>query len=78
MNSMTQKGDGAKEETEVKYYMSREGFYVGQEGEFLIHDSLKRPIERIRGKIITLMGGKTASLYAMVQTERGMRPGRLL
>lgn len=67
-----QKQEGAA----VKYHMAMGEFHVGQEGEFVLHDAFKRPIEKVRGKILTLMEGETA-LYAMLRTERGLRPGRL-
>lgn len=60
----------------VRYFTTAGGFHVGQEGEFLLHDAFKRPIEKVRGKIVTLMEGEN-SLYAMLRTERGLRPGRL-
>lgn len=60
----------------VKYYMTKEGFHVGQEGDFLLHDSLRQPIETIHGKIVSLMEGES-SLYALLRTDRGIRPGRL-
>ena len=60
----------------VKYHTAKEGFHVGQEGEFLLHDSFKRPLERVRGKIVSLIEGK-GSLYALLQTDNGVRPGRL-
>jgi hypothetical protein len=52
------------------------GFKVGQEGEFLLYDSFHNPIETVRGKIVKLMDGKD-SLYAILETEQGMRPARL-
>ncbi len=60
----------------MRYHTAREGFHVGQEGEFLLHDSFKRPLELVRGKIVSLIEGKS-SLYALLQTEKGVRPGRL-
>ncbi|MFA5515535.1 MAG: hypothetical protein WDA20_04545 [Desulfuromonadales bacterium] len=75
---MDLQGTQVKEEVKVKFHMTKEGFFVGQEGEFLIHDSRKMPIERVKGKIVSLMEGDTSSLYAMLQTDRGVRPGRLL
>ncbi len=60
----------------VLYLYSKAGYYVGQKGDFWLHDSLKRPIEKVRGEIVSLMEGKD-SLYAMLRTDRGMRPGRL-
>lgn len=54
----------------------KEDFWVGQEGEFLLYDSFHRPIETVQGKIIKLIDGKD-SLYALIETERGIRPGRL-
>ena len=65
-----------EERAAIKFHMAKEGFHVGQEGEFLLHDSRKRPIEMVRGKIVTLVEGER-SLYAMLQTDNGMRPGRL-
>lgn len=64
------------EKAPVKYHMAAGGFQVGQEGEFLLHDAFKRPIETVRGTIVTLMEGES-SLYAMLRTDRGLRPGRL-
>ncbi len=53
-------------------------FFVGQEGEFLLLDSFSNPIETVTGKILRLMeGNHTDALYAMIQTERGIRPARL-
>jgi hypothetical protein len=53
-------------------------FFVGQEGEFLLLDSFSNLIEIVTGKIIRLMDGKNGhSLYAMISTERGIRPARL-
>jgi hypothetical protein len=66
-----------KEGGEVKFFRAKEGFHIGQEGEFLLHDSFNRPIEKVKGKIVSLMEGKTSSLYVMILTDRGMRPGRL-
>lgn len=54
----------------------KEDFWVGQEGEFLLYDSFHRPIETVQGKIVKLLEGKD-SLYALIETERGIRPGRL-
>jgi hypothetical protein len=51
-------------------------FHVGQAGEFLLLDAFNQPIEAVEGEIVRLMKGETA-LYAMIQTERGLRPGRL-
>lgn len=51
-------------------------YQVGQEGEFLLYDSFHHPIETVKGKIVRLMDGED-SLYAIIETERGMRPGRL-
>ncbi len=65
-----------EEREEVCYHMKKEGYYVGQKGDFWLHDSFKRPIEKVRGEIISLMEGKD-SLYAMLRTERGTRPARL-
>ena len=69
-------GDQRMEAQPVRYHTAVEGFHVGQEGDFIIRDSLKQPIETVRGKIISLMEGSNA-LYAMLQTDRGVRPGRL-
>lgn len=66
-----------QEGTTIKYYREKAGFHVGQEGEFLLHDSFMRPIETVRGQIISLIEGRT-SLYAMLRTESGVRPGRLI
>ncbi|MBE0596928.1 MAG: hypothetical protein IH614_06655 [Desulfuromonadales bacterium] len=60
----------------VKYHQAKEGFHVGQVGDFLLHDSFNRPIETIHGQIVTLVEGKS-SLYALLRTETGIRPGRL-
>lgn len=60
----------------TKGQQSMEDFQVGQEGEFLLYDSFHKPIEKVRGKIVKLMDGKD-SLYAILETERGMRPARL-
>lgn len=51
-------------------------FCIGQEGEFLLYDAFHRPLETVQGKIVKLMDGKDA-LYALIETERGIRPGRL-
>jgi hypothetical protein len=51
-------------------------YHVGQAGEFLLLDAFNQPIESVHGQIVRLMEGKN-SLYAMIQTERGLRPGRL-
>lgn len=51
-------------------------FCVGQEGKFLIYDAFHEPIETIHGKIVQLMEGQE-SLYALIQTKRGLRPARL-
>ena len=61
----------------IQYHIEKEGFYVGQEGEFLLRDSNKNPMYSVRGKILKIMEGKS-SLYAMIQTESGLRPGRLI
>lgn len=53
-----------------------ETFRVGQEGEFELFDAFHRPIETVQGKIVHLMDGKD-SLYALIETKRGIRPGRL-
>ena len=55
---------------------TKEDFWVGQEGEFLLYDSFHHPIGTVHGKIIQLMDGKD-SLYALIETKRGVRPGRL-
>jgi hypothetical protein len=64
------------ERKKVLYHKSKEGYHVGQKGDFWLHDSFKQPIEKVRGEIVSLMEGKD-SLYAMLRTERGLRPGRL-
>ena len=60
----------------MKYLQAASGFHVDQEGEFVLYDSLSRPIEKVEGKIVALMEGEKA-FYAMIKTERGVRPGRL-
>jgi hypothetical protein len=60
----------------MTHMLSREGFHVGQEGEFLLLDAFNQPIESVQGEIVQLMEGKN-SLYAMIMTARGLRPGRL-
>jgi hypothetical protein len=60
----------------VKERLARESYRVGQEGEFLLYDSFHKPIETVKGKIVKLMDGED-SLYAIIETERGIRPGRL-
>lgn len=65
-----------KKNSAAKDQQSMEDFQVGQEGEFLLYDSFHEPIETVRGKIVKLMDGKD-SLYAILETERGMRPARL-
>ena len=60
----------------AKDVQSRKGFQVGQIGEFTIYNSFHEPIETVRGRIVKLMDGKD-SLYALIETERGMRPARL-
>jgi hypothetical protein len=57
-------------------YAQMQDFHVGQAGEFLLLDAFNQPLEAVHGKIVQLMEGETA-LYAMIQTERGLRPGRL-
>ena len=69
--SLSTEGSGS-----IRYHIEKEGFYVGQEGEFLLRDSNKKPMYSVRGKILKIMEGKS-SLYAMIQTESGLRPGRL-
>lgn len=64
------------QEAGIRYYDANEGFHVGQEGEFLLHDSFRRPMETVRGQIVTLVRGES-SLYALLKTDRGIRPGRL-
>jgi hypothetical protein len=59
-----------------KERLPNESYRVGQEGEFLLYDSFHKPIETVKGKIVKLMDGED-SLYAVIETERGMRPGRL-
>jgi len=54
----------------------RDKYYIGQVGDFLLYDSFYNPIERIHGKIVNLMDGQKA-LYALIETERGIRPARL-
>lgn len=53
-----------------------EDFRVGQEGEFQLYDAFHRPIETVQGRIVQLMDGKDC-LYALIETKRGVRPGRL-
>ena len=60
----------------VKERVPNESYRVGQEGEFLLYDSFHNPIETVKGTIVKLMDGED-SLYAIIETERGMRPGRL-
>lgn len=60
----------------AKDIQSRKEFRVGQTGEFTIYNSFHEPIEKVRGRIVRLMDGKD-SLYALIETERGMRPARL-
>lgn len=60
----------------MRYLQARAGFHVDQKGEFVLYDSLHRPIEKVEGKIVALMEGDN-SFYAMIETERGVRPGRL-
>lgn len=60
----------------TRIQLAKGGFQVGQEGEFLLYDSFHNPIETVRGKIVKLMEGKD-SVYAILETERGMRPARL-
>lgn len=67
---------GQEGQAPVKYHRAAGGYYVGQEGEFLLHDSFSQPIETVRGKIVTLVEGQS-SLYALLRTDRGIRPGRL-
>lgn len=53
-------------------------FFVGQEGDFLLLDSFSDLIEVVNGEIVQLMEGENAnSVYAMILTERGVRPARL-
>jgi hypothetical protein len=53
-------------------------FFVGQEGEFILLDSFSNLIEKVSGRIVRLMEGKNGrSIYAMISTERGVRPARL-
>jgi hypothetical protein len=61
----------------VKHLKSGGGYHVGEEGEFTVHDAYNQPIETIRGKILNLIEGEK-SLYAMIRTDRGVRPARLL
>lgn len=53
-----------------------EEYYVGQTGSFMLLDAFYNPIETVQGRIVQLMDGKD-SLYAMIETERGVRPARL-
>lgn len=53
-------------------------FFVGQEGEFALLDSFSNLIEMVNGRILRLMAGENAgSVYALIITERGIRPARL-
>jgi hypothetical protein len=58
------------------YVQTKGDYHVGQAGDFLLLDAFNQPIEAVYGEIIQLMEG-TNSLYAMIRTERGLRPGRL-
>ena len=70
--------EGAQTGMSIQETQARLDFYVGQEGEFLLLDSFSNPIETVTGKILRLMAGNhTDVLYAMLQTERGIRPARL-
>lgn len=60
----------------MRYLQATAGYHVEQEGEFILYDSLHRPIETVEGKIVALIEGEQ-SFYAMIETERGVRPGRL-
>lgn len=60
----------------MKKVREKSGFYVGQEGEFEILDTLARPIETVQGRITELIEGEE-SLYALIRTEKGLRPGRI-
>lgn len=51
-------------------------YHVGQAGDFLLLDAFNQPIEAVHGEIVQLMEGQN-SLYAMIRTARGLRPGRL-
>jgi len=56
----------------------RREFFVGQEGEFQLLDSFSNPIEIVAGKIVKIMKSENSnSVYAMIATERGIRPARL-
>lgn len=53
-------------------------FFIGQEGEFQLLDSFSNPIEIVEGKIVKIMESENSnSVYAMIATERGIRPARL-
>jgi hypothetical protein len=60
----------------MTYVQTKGDYHVGQAGEFLLLDAFNQPIESVHGEIVQLMEGKN-SLYAMIQTARGLRPGRL-
>ena len=56
----------------------RREFFVGQEGEFQLLDSFSNPIETVEGEIVRIMESENSnSIYAMIATKRGVRPGRL-
>lgn len=67
-----------RQDMSIPERQAKGNFFVGQEGEFLLLDSCLQPIETVKGKIVRLMEGNGPdSLYAMIMTERGVRPARL-
>jgi hypothetical protein len=60
----------------VRCLESNGRFRVGQQGEFELLDASYRPYLTVAGTIVKLMAGEDA-LYALIETETGVRPARL-
>lgn len=63
---------------ETSSHTPQRPFFVGQKGEFTLLDSSRQPIETVHGEIVRLMKDQQGrEVYAMLDTERGIRPARL-